>query len=695
MRPFLPKSTRNIFLFRSFFRHHSADGSGQATKMAPLSASANIGLFGNFLLRSPNGFELLMRAVDAKANELVKEIVQSADERAADRGKMKSTVSLVDDLSNEICSAADLTDCVRCMHTDPKWGKAAENAMRFFTSLVETLNTMPLDMVSERTAKLLLEEFEHSGIKLSSVERQQFVQLSDEIFDAGTNFVVGCERPVKLNDEERSTFGLSDSHLDGPWTQHADRRLRWFTYTKYFEHNDQQESFLRRLVSARHDLALLTNFQSFAHRAQNNSVLGTYENVHSFLTNIIERFLPKCDVELAEVQQFVQKFSLNFDTVETQLNDCDVEFATTLKRQSILQTSGHPSHSSFFFHLASLLDGFEWLVGALYKLRFERCEPAEGECWPGNVVKLNVHHLEDGAFLGSIFLDIDARPSKIQGDCHFTIRCSKLLDDGVFQTPIVVLSLAIVPDAAIDSQKSSLAVFERATMNVQQAENFFHEMGHAMHSILGRTRFQHVAGTRCPTDFAEVPSHLMECFFSDTRILRRLWRDKSGRAPTDESAEILDGIAKSRRVFNALHTTRQAFYALFDLELYGERAAEIAEGRMSTTELFGHLQRKALPGLKYSDNSAYHHRIAHSFTYGAKYYSYLVARAGASLIYERLFAEDPTSGQNGLKWAKVQSYGGEYPSDVLLAMALNTLDGKAPTATELVSALDNQSSDAF
>ena len=125
-------------------------------------------------------------------------------------------------------------------------------------------------------------------------------------------------------------------------------------------------------------------------------------------------------------------------------------------------------------------------------------------------------------------------------------------------------------------------------LNIGMVENLFHEMGHAMHSMLARTKYQHVTGTRCSTDFAEVPSVLMESFALDPRVMKRF--AKHYVTGQELSEEFIEKIHLSKTMFTSLETTTQAFYAVVDQVFHGRHPL----GK-STTSVLAQLQKDHFP----------------------------------------------------------------------------------------------------
>ena len=241
-------------------------------------------------------------------------------------------------------------------------------------------------------------------------------------------------------------------------------------------------------------------------------------------------------------------------------------------------------------------------------------------------------------------------------------------DQSVYQLPIIALCCSF--DAPTSSSSPCL-------LSQHSVENLFHEMGHALHSIVGRAKYQNITGTRCSTDFAEVPSILMEYFLNDSRVLSSFARHYKTGEPLP--ADLMDSFQVSQHFFPAFQMQTQLFFAMMDLHfhMYYPR-----QDRASIMETYAQLHSEYSPS-EHIDGTAWFLRFNHICSYGAKYYSYLWSRAVASLIWNSCFIQDPFSKTSGLKLHNMLRHGGGIDPNTLVGDMLSF----KPTISDLVDAL--------
>jgi len=266
--------------------------------------------------------------------------------------------------------------------------------------------------------------------------------------------------------------------------------VREAAYRIYQHADETQTQLLESLLTARFELARLTGFATFSTRSLRGTTVQTPELAVEFLEALGDSVRGKAAAELRLLAEVKRRHSA--ETGSAQVWPWDTTYYGGIARHEMCSVSG--TQLAPFFSLGACIDGLSDLFSDLFGIRLrEVADVGPGETWCADVRKLSVEHETEGR-LGTIYCDLFERPGKPHHDCHFTVRGGRQLADGSYQHPVVVLMLNLAPG------RGNVPCL----LSLSSVENLFHEFGHAMHSMLGRTRYQHVTGTRCPTDFAEV-----------------------------------------------------------------------------------------------------------------------------------------------------------------------------------------------
>ncbi|XP_064208659.1 mitochondrial intermediate peptidase-like isoform X1 [Anguilla rostrata] len=635
----------------------------------------NVGLFGVPELCTKAGFAVVENRALKETEQLVNRVCRSPP------GAI--TVETFDQLSDSLCKVADLADFVKVAHPDPAFREAAERTCVNIGTVVEKLNTnvdlckslkdllddeevlATLDPETRRVAELFMFDFEISGIHLDEKKRRKAVNLNVDLLDLSNEFLLGSHQPNKIEKHILPEHIRHCFSIDGNCIQigglHADSPndlVREAAYKVFLYPIPKLLHCLEELLACRNELAKLVGYDSFAHRALKGTMAKTPETVMKFLTLLTEKLSDRT----ANDFQMMRNTKSRVNPQNAELMPWDHPYFSSVIRTERYNID--PSLYSPYFSLGACMEGLNGLFSQLLGVSFQTEQTQAGEVWSEDVRKLAVVHEKEG-LLGYIYCDFFHRPGKPHQDCHFTIRGGRLKEDGEYQLPVVVLMLSLPHPS-----KSTPALLTPAMM-----ENLFHEMGHAMHSMLGRTRYQHVTGTRCSTDFAEVPSILMEYFATDYRVVKQFARHYQTGQPLPES--MVSCLSESKRVCGAADTQLQVFYAALDQVYHGKPQNQ------SSTKILQEIQEKFY-GLPYVPNTAWQLRFSHLIGYGAKYYSYLMSRAVASMLWRQCFLEDPFDRDMGERYRREMLAHGGAKEPMLMVKGMLQ---RSPTIEDFVDAL--------
>ncbi|KAF8640549.1 hypothetical protein AX17_000211 [Amanita inopinata Kibby_2008] len=669
---------------------------------SPVSAT---GLFGHPTLTQPHSLISLADATVVRAQLLTERILRAPESRE----ELKKVVKNLDRLSDMLCGVIDLAELVRNAHPDRMWVDAANHAYETLCEFMNVLNThvglyevlklvlsdpsivRTLSPEAYQTALIFWRDFEKSAINLPPEQRQKFVSLSSEVLTLGRKFLEGVSAarpPTPIKPSELS--GLKDKglgvrlQLQAQFTQRdllvypgslqaqmimraaPEEEPRRRVYIAANSSTREQIEVLESLLRKRAELARLVGRESYAHMTLEDKMAKSPDNVQYFLKALMDHTRPFARRALRTLS--MRKQAHHGLTTLPIIQAWDRDFYCPPEPPA-------PPIPLPPLTLGTVFMGLSRLFKHLYGISLRPVTPTWGEVWHTDVQKLEVVD-EDYGIIGWIYADLFARRGKASGAAHYTVRCSRRTDDddetadgtiegqewrihesqqfeavkrhllpgqdGIYQLPLVVL--------LCEFARPTLARGP-TTLEWHEVLTLFHEMGHAMHSMIGRTEYQNVSGTRCATDFVELPSILMEHFLTSPTVLS-LFDASSASVPRqignshEDPCHYID--TYSQILLAALD---QVYHSPIVLDAMFDSTAELAEL---------HHRNGLIP---YVCSTSFQTQFGHLFGYGATYYSYLFDRAIASRTWRNLFSNGPLDRETGnkLKQGVLRFGGGKDP----------------------------------
>ncbi|KAK7958492.1 peptidase family M3 [Apiospora saccharicola] len=300
-----------------------------------------------------------------------------------------------------------------------------------------------------------------------------------------------------------------------------------------------------------------------------------------------------------------------------------------------------------------MLKTFEELFGLAFvelskeeRAKISPTGKAEDIVWHEDVTVYSVWNddSEGNGFVGYLYLDLHPRQGKYGHAANFNLQPGFVQTNGSRHYPATAL---VCNFSKPTPTKPSLLKHDEVT-------TLFHELGHGIHDLAGRTKYARFHGTSTVRDFVEAPSQMLENWcWTPSQIKALSSHYETGQPIPDD---LIKKQIATKHVNDALFNLRQLHFGIYDMKVHAPENHETIE-KMDLTELYNKLRAELCgfagpetfgEGYNWGSGQAtFGHLIG---GYDAGYYGYLSSEVYSSDMFHTVFKKNPMDGKEGRRY---------------------------------------------
>lgn len=499
----------------------------------------------------------------------------------------------------------------------------------------------------QRLVKLVYDGFARNGATLNDADKKRYAEINQRLATLHTKFsnnVLADEEGYVTPLTKNQLGGLSDSYIKAaaaaakerdvdsgyavtntrssmsPFlTYSTERDLRekvWRTYYSRGDNGDSHDNnaIIAEILQLRDERVGLLGYDNYAQWRLENRMAGTPERAIELMEAVWPAAIARVAEEVADMQAVADAEGANI-----KIQPWDYRFyAEKVRRDKYDLDSDEVKQ---YLQLDKLREAMFFVSGELFNFNFTAVPDGSVPVFHPDVKVWDVTDKDSGKHIGLWYLDPFARQGKRSGAWATSYRSHTTIDG---------------PTNVLSSNNSNFvkgAEGEPVLISWDDANTFFHEMGHALHFLSSNVAYPTLNGG--VRDYTEFQSQLLERWLSTDAVVNTyLVHYKTG----EPMPAALRQKIKDAATFNqGFATTEYLASALVDMRYHTTDPAGI------DPDVF---ERDTLAGLNMPEEIVMRHRsphFGHIFSgegYSAGYYGYMWADVLTSDAAES-FAQAP------------------------------------------------------